>query len=198
VDQTIRVVAIGDSVIHGRQDPGGGWVGYLRRELESRDKLAEVYNLGIGGQTSSAVLIRLIPEVSARMANIVILGFGLNDLMSDRPESPPSVSVDVFRSNIEQAAVALHEQQVERLIVAQIHPVDATASGIEEMCYPLDRWIAYNQVIAQSASRYSFEVIRFSELKDFSLASGSLSDLIHPSPLGHMRMAKFALPLFLA
>jgi acyl-CoA thioesterase I len=191
----VSIAAIGDSVVYGRNDPHGGWVGRLRAELESRDQRSAVFNLGVGGQNSSQVLLRLAHEIAPRIPDTVIFGCGLNDLRSKSPDSPAEVSGDLFCQNLERAVTELRKLNVARIFLAQINPIDLSPGPIVDRWYTSERWREYNAIIARVASREQTALLRFADLADFTIASGSLSDPIHPSSDGHARMTAMAIPM---
>ena len=195
--ETWRVVAIGDSVIYGRHDPGGGWIGRLRLALESRDKWSAVFNLGIGGQTSSDIIARFTSEVTPRTPNTVVIGCGLNDFRGEGQMGSPIVSVDLFETNLNRILVEAHAIGIQRRILAQMNKIDTSSQEVDGFCYPADRWREYNQAISRLGRKHEAAILHFGDLGDFSIASGSLSDRVHPSPRGHSQMAEMAVPLLL-
>lgn len=87
VVKTLRVVALGDSLVYGYGDPvGGGWVERLRRHWMSRENDGHVlYNLGIRGDRACQVAGRLQQEYRHRgelrnqLPDLIILSVGVND-----------------------------------------------------------------------------------------------------------------------
>lgn len=85
--QSLRIVAIGDSLIYGFGDPeGGGWVERLRRHWMAPDSPAHaLYNLGVRGDRICQVTQRLEQEyrhrgeLRNRVPDVIILSVGLND-----------------------------------------------------------------------------------------------------------------------
>lgn len=85
--QSLKVVALGDSLIYGFGDPvGGGWVERLRRNwLEPDGPGHALYNLGIRGDGVKQVAQRLEDEfrhrgeIRNRVPDLVILSVGVND-----------------------------------------------------------------------------------------------------------------------
>lgn len=85
--QTLRLVALGDSLIYGFGDPeGGGWVERLRRRWMSPAGADHaLYNLGVRGDRVRQVSQRLEAEFSNRgelrhrVPDAMFLSVGLND-----------------------------------------------------------------------------------------------------------------------
>jgi len=84
--QSLRVIAIGDSLVYGYGDTiGGGWVERLRRRWMESETDHVLYNLGIRGDRTSQVSGRLAQEFSYRgelrnkYPDLIILSVGVND-----------------------------------------------------------------------------------------------------------------------
>ena len=85
--QPLKVVALGDSLIYGFGDfVGGGWVERLRREWMSPQGAGHVlYNLGVRGDRTEQVTIRLEQEFNCRgelrnrVPDLILLSVGVND-----------------------------------------------------------------------------------------------------------------------
>ncbi|MGQ9871946.1 GDSL-type esterase/lipase family protein [Leptodesmis sp.] len=84
---SLKVVALGDSLIYGFGDPvGGGWVERLRRSwMGAGSSSHALYNLGIRGDGVSQVSKRLESEfrhrgeLRNRLPDLMILSVGVND-----------------------------------------------------------------------------------------------------------------------
>jgi len=85
--RTLRLVALGDSLIYGFGDPeGGGWIERLRRRwMSPQGEDHALYNLGVRGDRVRQVSQRLQAEFSHRgelrhrVPDAIILSVGLND-----------------------------------------------------------------------------------------------------------------------
>lgn len=84
--QPLRVTAFGDSLIYGYGDPvNGGWVEQLRRRWMGTESGPVLYNLGVRGDTTSQVNLRLEQEFLIRgelrnkLPDLIILSVGVND-----------------------------------------------------------------------------------------------------------------------
>lgn len=84
-----RVICVGDSLVMGAWDTRGGWVDRLKQAMSARyvetngEDRIQVYNLGIGSETTETLLRRLDGELSARVTEAwsisVLVGIGKND-----------------------------------------------------------------------------------------------------------------------
>ena len=84
--QSLRIVALGDSLVYGYGDPvGGGWVERLRRQWMAQEKGHVLYNLGVRGDRTHQVAERLEGEyryrgeLRNRVPDVIILSVGVND-----------------------------------------------------------------------------------------------------------------------
>ena len=86
-NQTLKAVALGDSLVYGYGDhEGGGWVERLRRRWMLPDSAGHVlYNLGVRGDRTGQVAERFEAEfrnrgeLRNRIPDVIILSVGLND-----------------------------------------------------------------------------------------------------------------------
>ncbi len=73
------VVAFGDSIVEGFQQPEG-WPEILGRDLAGRYGGVSVLNAGISGHTAEDGLKRLRRDVLVHQPDLVLIAFGLNDM----------------------------------------------------------------------------------------------------------------------
>jgi len=122
--QSLRIVALGDSLAYGAGDESGeGITGRLDEELRARGvHSVETVNLGVNGAQTADVLTRLKQDrVRKALANAdaVVLSAGANDLF----RSPHS------REEVMRAPQVVAERILARLqtIVAEIHHINPRA-----------------------------------------------------------------------
>lgn len=103
----INCLFFGDSITYGEYDGVlGGWTDVLKRYFHSRfinENIEElnVFNLGIGGETTNGLVKRFSTEAAARTSpdqNLIFFAYGANDValkegyrMVD-PENSESIS----------------------------------------------------------------------------------------------------------
>jgi len=80
------VVAFGDSIVEGFQQPEG-WPEMLGRDLAGKYSGVRVLNAGVSGNTAGDGLRRLQPDVLAHQPDLVLIAFGLNDMKNGVPLS---------------------------------------------------------------------------------------------------------------
>lgn len=106
--QPLKVIALGDSLIYGFGDfVGGGWVERLRREWMSPQGAGHVlYNLGVRGDRTEQVTIRLEQEFNCRgelrnhVPDLILLSVGVNDSARvGKPTGRVYTDLDSFRQH---------------------------------------------------------------------------------------------------
>lgn len=106
---SLKLVAIGDSLIYGYGDPiGGGWVERLRRSwMQPESPGHALYNLGIRGDGVKQVSSRLEHEyrfrgeLRNRVPDLIILSVGVNDSAKlSRPDGRNFTDFEIFQSEM--------------------------------------------------------------------------------------------------
>ncbi|WP_027388150.1 SGNH/GDSL hydrolase family protein [Chryseobacterium gregarium] len=193
----------GDSITYGEYDGVfGGWVDILKRYAlqkfnEGSDELI-LFNLGIGGETTEALLKRLPHEMSARNAadgNIIFLGYGTNDLAVK--DGVQMVNREQFKNNMINA-VQHAKQYAEEICLVSILPFSNKVDGITAASGKLrtnTEVLTYNQILKDIADEHAVQYIDFHTafLPDKEiLLSG---DGVHPNEKGYGLMAETAIPI---
>lgn len=93
-----RITCFGSSTIYGTADSElGGFVNRLRLWHESLDERNRVYNLGIWGEQTSALIERIAPEARARRSNLILIYPGFNDCRRiASPDGDNATTTDEF------------------------------------------------------------------------------------------------------
>jgi len=129
--QSLKIVALGDSIVYGFGDPErGGWVEQLRRWWMLPGSAGHVlYNLGVRGDRTQQVTQRLEVEfrhrgeLRNRVPDLIILSVGLNDSARlGRPNGKNYTDFAVFESDIAHL-LDLAQQLCPVLFVGMV-PVD--------------------------------------------------------------------------
>ncbi|WP_083911001.1 SGNH/GDSL hydrolase family protein [Henriciella marina] len=184
-EQKRKIAAIGDSIVYGRHDTiNGGWVGLLRRELESRNKMSAVFNLGIGGDNTENLKSRLVAEVSARKVPTLIIGVGTNDSrlkVADDPRSSELALLD-FQSNLNRI-LGDAQDMCQDVYLLGIPPVDESRTN------PLGPYYYLNDNIQRfrSAAREVLASHHCVEIDAWDMLYGKAvySDGVHLNEEGH-------------
>lgn len=107
-----RIVVLGGSTVHGEGDPEhGGFVSLLKTWHETANPPKNrVFNLGIGGDTVSAMLSRGPSECAARRPNLILLYPGLNDTRrKDSRSASRATTPELFDEMLRSLVVRLRE-----------------------------------------------------------------------------------------
>lgn len=106
----LRVMFFGDSLVAGVGDPAGrGWVGRVAAECHARGRPITAYNLGVCGETTVQIALRLAGEVLPRLhpgADCrVVICLTSNDVTSDdsEPRIPVAESVAALQRALTHA-----------------------------------------------------------------------------------------------
>ncbi|ACB51629.1 putative Lipolytic enzyme, G-D-S-L [Crocosphaera subtropica ATCC 51142] len=107
--QSLRIVALGDSLVYGYGDPvGGGWVERLRRQWMAQDNGHVLYNLGVRGDRTHQVAERLEGEyryrgeLRNRVPDVIMLSVGVNDSARlRRPNGRLFTDFETYQQEIE-------------------------------------------------------------------------------------------------
>lgn len=143
---SLRIVAMGDSLIYGFGDPeGGGWVERLRRRWMSPESPSHaLYGLGVRGDRVRQVARRLESEfrnrgeLRHRVPDIVILSVGLNDSARlGRRTGKNFTDFDEFQGDV--ANLLDQAQQLCPVLFVGMTPVD-------EAKMPFSNCLYYNHV----------------------------------------------------
>lgn len=106
--QPLKVIALGDSLTYGFGDfVGGGWVERLRREWMSPQGAGHIlYNLGVRGDRTEQVAVRLEQEFNCRgeirnrVPDLILLSVGVNDSARvGKPTGRLYTDLDSFRQH---------------------------------------------------------------------------------------------------
>lgn len=194
----------GDSITYGEYDGVlGGWVDYLKRFCHSKyyNEAAEevnLFNLGIGGETTVGLLNRLDVELNARISptrNLVFLFYGANDLAIKHGEVV--VSKKDYKQNL-VSAISMIKDRVDEIYLLSIIPVSERIDGIQVSSGKLRSNQAvneYNKILMELADSESVNYIDlysvFYQDKEELLSK----DYVHPNEKGYERIAEIIKPI---
>ncbi|MGK7884284.1 MAG: GDSL-type esterase/lipase family protein, partial [Crocosphaera sp.] len=107
--QSLRIVALGDSLVYGYGDTvGGGWVERLRRQWMGQENGHVLYNLGVRGDRTHQVAERLEGEyryrgeLRNRVPDLIMLSVGVNDSARlRRPNGRLFTDFETYQQEIE-------------------------------------------------------------------------------------------------
>ena len=199
-EQSLRLIALGDSLVYGYGDPeGGGWVERLRRRWMIPGEPGHVlYNLGIRGDGIERVAQRLEiefrhrGELRNRVPDGIILSVGVNDSARlGRPDGKPVMSLDNFEVAI--AHLLERAQQLCPVWFVGMVPVNESRMPFLDCFY----YSHANQYRYKEATRLACQQRQIPYLDIFDLWQSRgeswheyrlASDGLHPNTIGYRDM----------
>lgn len=170
----------GDSITYGEGVLAGGWVQLLRESLKSDDC---VFNLGIGGETTEGLLVRIEAEIKPRLSEesetTVVIALGINDTAL--------VPIEKYQQNLLQL-IKLARKYTDKIILIGPAPVDQVKvdpiSWAPEMSYKTNIVKQYSEMMGQVAQQEKLKFVDlFNQLPPEYLKT--LADGVHPDAAGH-------------
>lgn len=189
-----KIVAIGDSVVYGRIDPlEGGWVYRLRKWFEAqRPSENAVFNLGIGGETSTGLLRRFRRECIVRNPDLILLSVGVNDCRHiGSPSKPLITNLEKFSQNI-GTLLTIAKKITSKVVFVSMVPVDEARTTPIRGLY---HYLADQQIFANHTKTicqyYNVPYVdNFSRWLSNKRYVELLADGLHPNTLGHQDLFK--------
>ena len=162
----------GDSVTQAAYIPEN-WVNQLRRYLENkyRDDFIEVFNLGIGGNTTPDILKRFENEASARNPNFLIFAVGINDTKYTQPSN--------FKTNLLKLIMLAKKDTREIFFVGLV-----LGDWTGDEPFSQKKTNNFNQILKETADTTG---VNFIDLQGV-LTPNDFSDGLHPNVEGHKKM----------
>ncbi|ATL41950.1 SGNH/GDSL hydrolase family protein [Elizabethkingia sp. HX WHF] len=199
----INCLCFGDSITYGEYDGvSGGWTDILKRYFHSRfinENIEElnVFNLGIGGETTDGLVKRFSTEVTARTSpdqNLIFFAYGANDVALK--DGKRMTDFEKFKINL-QEVIEKAKKITSHLYFISILPV---ASAIDGITVPSGKQRSnqiieeYNQLLQELAAQHEIVFIdlyhSFFTEKDILLSG----DGVHPNDKGYQFIAEHIKP----
>jgi len=198
--QSLKIVALGDSIVYGFGDPErGGWVEQLRRWWMLPNSPGHVlYNLGVRGDRTQQVAQRLEVEfrhrgeLRNRVPDLIILSVGVNDSARlGRPNGKNYTDFAIFQSDI--ANLLEVAQQLCPVLFVGMVPVDEAKMPFLD-CFYFNHSDQYHY---KEATRLACNQRQIPYLDIFDLWKGRgetwlrqrlSEDGLHPNTLGYQAL----------
>ncbi len=206
-EETLHIVAIGDSLTRGMGDNAGkGYVGYTRELLEKGGRNVSLVNLGIKGLTTTGLMEQLQQNEVQRQigeADMLLMTIGANDLFmgGEALSNLSENSLDqVSAAALERLNGILHTVQGlndEAPIYvfglydpfADLELGSLTSEGVRK----------WNYEVQETAAAYPEAVfVPVYDLFQGNLAQYLFTDRFHPNEKGYLQMAERVSALILA
>lgn len=187
MDKTICVW--GDSVAQAAYVKRG-WVDLLKTYLENKyeDDFVNVFNLGIGGNSSEDILKRFTTESESRKPTDIVFAFGVNDSGYWGTKNKAVVTESKLENYIEKIIRIAREYTDKIIFIGLV--MGGRKTGNEEIesgdgrRFKQERTKRYNEVIKKIVEKNN---LGFVDLWD-RLEDDDFSDAIHPNEEGHRKM----------
>jgi lysophospholipase L1-like esterase len=195
------LLAFGDSITWGAWDTEGGWVARLRKEIDKRNLsdpefYCSVYNLGISGETSSALLKRFSSEAKHRIKieeenPIIIIATGTNDAKFIKSKNTHLVPLEEYQKNIIQLIKQLKTITSNALFLTppfvNESNVNVSSKGDERLLFNKDL-SQYARVVKEETLKRKIPCI---DVQQFFNEKTMLDiDGVHPNDKGHEEIYK--------
>jgi len=182
----VKIAFFGDSVTGVYYHTGGrrAWCDLLGTALSRLypKSHVEMINSGVSGNDTVAALKRMETDVLSHSPQLIVVMFGLNDVVRVSPES--------FRANLAEIVKRSRDRSAEVILMTpnSIYPDDARR--------PLGRVADYAEIVRQSGERLRVPVADcfrvYEEVRAVSRQGWVrlMSDTIHPNMRGHAIFAE--------
>lgn len=199
-----RVYALGDSLVAGTYDSKGGWCDRLKQDmhritLESTDGTKrQMYNLGVGGETSRGLAARVKSELAARhqaaWPAVVIICTGKNDsrLVDGNPEVTPEEYEQNLRSIISNA-----QRVTDKIIFVGLGPCAQEVISFKQYTYTRQRLAEYNQIATKVMSELGVTKVDVYQLLLERASEAFYRDQLHPNDVGYQIIYETVKPYLL-
>ncbi len=184
----MKICIFGDSIVWGSYDwKEGGWVNQLKNYFIKKDVI--VYNLGISGENTEKLLLRIKSEVRAREASVIIFAIGINDTQFIHSKNDYRISEDNFIKNVEKIYKITKEIKKE-IVFIEITNVDESRTNpipwAPDKSYKNERINNFNSILKNFCCDKNIFFISMNGILD----KKELYDGVHPNPSGHNKIFK--------
>lgn len=194
----MRLLAFGDSITYGSWDTEGGWVERLKKRAHTVTVMSagttkmQIINLGIGGNTSTALRARIESEIESRLSPgwplAVSILIGTNDGRSI--DGRPEVTIEQYEENIE-TLITLVQKYTDKLVLIGLPPLGTDTLNFKGQVYTDATIKRYDEVLRQVATRRGVTYVATRQLfEDAAPQDVFCYDLLHPSDKGHQIIAR--------
>lgn len=119
----MAICIFGDSIAWGASDyEKGGWVERLRVYFGEKYNI-DIYNLGVSGDATEDLLVRVENELKVREPNIIVFAIGVNDTQFVHSANSNRISEGDFRNNVGKLYV-IAKKFTPEIIFVGLTPVD--------------------------------------------------------------------------
>ncbi len=194
MEKTICI--FGDSITWGASDEEcGGWANRLEAYCFADKLRADIYNLGIPGNTTRDLLERVEQEIAMREPTHILFAIGINDSRCNTQTGESKISLQEFTQNIEKLTDIVRHRNMSVAFVGLIRVDEAKTNPRPhrpEASYRNERIAQYDRAIE--------DFCRSKDILYLSVATivnkEELPDGLHPNASGHRKLFE-AIKIFL-
>ena len=178
--QSVRIVALGDSLTYGWMAEKG-YIDFLQEMLAARYPEAAVsfINRGIPGDTAEGGLRRLKTEVVDAGPDLVFVQFGLNDAFTGCPPAQYGATIARIVERLR------HDTLAEVLLLTSVALADPEEDALAEKYYGQLEQVARDQSVPLARVHTWWK-----EKRDGNFEGLLQADLVHPTAAGYRLMAE--------
>ena len=174
----------GDSITYGAGDSEAlGWVGRLRKSLETKDGIG-VYNFGVCGDTTDDLLKRFSVEADAIKPNIIVFAIGINDSKYPAGETGNKIPLEQYMQNM-QTLLKLARNYTDKIYIVGATRVDEALIRDSGTRFVNDMIQSYNGFLKEFSKS---ENLTYVDVFDTLDVDTDLDDGLHPNALGYEKL----------
>ena len=195
-----HILVFGDSIAWGAWDSKGGWVDRLKKITnEKNEKWSEdqkywcqVYNLGVDGNNTDKIILRLESETKARYdydeEDIIIFSVGFNDSFFVKSKKDNIVPKERFEKNV-QRLIDIAGKISSKTIFIGITPVDESKTNPvlwdPDTSNSNETITAYENILKKICKKNKVDFVDVNEQFMKAGHIKHLRDGVHPATEGH-------------
>lgn len=174
----------GDSITYGAGDSEAlGWVGRLRKSLETKDDIG-VYNFGVCGDTTDNLLKRFSVEADAIKPNVIVLAIGINDSKYPVGETVNRIPLEKYKQNM-RTLIKLAKGYSGKIYIVGATKVDEALVRDSGTRFVNEMIQSYNKFLKEFSES---EGLIYVDVFDVLDVNTDLDDGLHPSAQGYEKL----------
>jgi lysophospholipase L1-like esterase len=192
----LRIVTLGDSITRGVRPgvkPEETYAALVQTQLRAQGIMAEVTNVGLGGERTDGALARLEARVIAQQPHLVTVMYGTNDSYVDPQQTASRLSREAYAANLRQIVRPLRARDIAVVLMTEPRWAEGSRpNGIgEDPNHRLEAYMVACRDVAKELetplvdhfAHWSAMAQRGTKLMDWT------TDGCHPNPRGHAELA---------
>jgi len=192
----VRIVTLGDSITKGVRTgvtPEETFAAIAQAQLRAQGIVAEVTNVGIGGERTDGALARLDQDVLAKQPHIVTVMYGTNDSYVDPQQTESRLTRVAYEANLREIVRRLRERDVTVVLMTEPRWAEGSRpNGVgEDPNVRLEPYLEACRRVARELgaplvdhfAHWSAAAKRGTKLMPWT------TDGCHPNPRGHAELA---------